>query len=64
MLQDAIWADGGKLADDPAYKDIGHPVRGRLDCRAGSTAATTPRSAATSSSPPARSSAPATSCGR
>ena len=22
MLQDAIWADGAKLADDPAYKDI------------------------------------------
>ena len=22
MLQDAIWADGERLADDPAYKDI------------------------------------------
>ena len=22
MLQDAIWADGGRLADDPDYQDI------------------------------------------
>ncbi len=31
MLQDAIWADAGRLADDPAYKDTGDPLRRGLD---------------------------------
>ena len=63
MLQDAIWADGGRLADDPAYA-TSPPASSPRRSRAGRSAGTTPRSAATSSSPPARSSATATSCGR
>ena len=31
MLQDAIWADAGRLADDPAVRGSGHPVRRRVD---------------------------------
>ena len=63
MLQDAIWADGARLAPTTptATSPCGSSPR---RSRAGSTAATTPSRAATSSSPPARSSATATSCGR
>ena len=65
MLQDAIWADGERLADDPAYVDIATRfVAASIEGWAWA-AATTPRTRARrSSSPPARSSAPATSCGR
>ncbi len=31
MLQDAIWADGARLADDPAYTGHRHPIRRRVD---------------------------------
>ena len=64
MLQDAIWADGDQARDDADVQGHRHALRRRLDRRAGPTAGTTPRRAATSSSPPARSSATATSCGR
>ena len=63
MLQDAIWADATRLADDRRTRTSprgSSPPRSRD----GRTAATTRRTAATSSSPPARSSATATSCGR
>ena len=64
MLQDAIWADGERLANDPAYQDIATrfvaaSIEGWACCR------DNPEDVPpTSWSPPARSSAPATSCGR
>ena len=64
MLQDAIWADTEKLDSDKAYQDQTVKFLTGHASRAGSTAATTPRSAATSSSRRAPSSATATSCGR
>ena len=63
MLQDAIWADGARLESDDAYR-TSPPASSPRRSRAGRTAATTPSRAATSWSPPARSSATATSCGR
>ena len=51
MLQDAIWANTEKLDDDQAYQDTDGQVPQGVASRAGSTAATTPRSAATSSWP-------------
>ena len=64
MLQDAIWADAGRLESDPAYTGLADPLRRRLAPGLGRTAATTSSRARTSSSPPARRSATATSCGR
>ena len=64
MLQDAIWADGARLADDPDVHATSRRASSPRRSRAGRTAATTPRRAPTSSSPRARRSAPATSCGR
>ena len=63
MLQDAIWADGARLESDEAYRDIAArllaaSIQGWAYCR------TTPRPAATSSSPPAPNSATAISFGR
>ena len=51
MLQDAIWADGERLGRRPAYRTSPSASSPRRS-RAGRTAGTTPRSAATSSSPP------------
>ena len=48
MLQDAIWANTDKLDSDPAYQDTADEVRQGVASRAGCTAATTRRSAATS----------------
>ena len=63
MLQDAIWANTDKLANDPAYQDTTVKfLKGAS--RAGSTAATTSSPAATSWSRPAPRSAPRTSSGR
>ena len=31
MLQDSIWADGGRLADDPAYVGHRHSIACRVD---------------------------------
>ena len=62
MLQDAIWADAGRLADDPAYLRSGHPVRRRVDprlvyCR------DNPESCADIVTAAGSTSAPRTSCG-
>ena len=64
MLQDAIWADGERLASDDAYRDIAvrfvtASLQGWAYCRDNVAGVH-----ATSWSRRAPSSAPATSCGR
>ena len=63
MLQDQIFATR-QVAQDRQQRRHRHEVPEGDASRAGSTAATTPRSASTSCSPRARSSAPATRPGR
>ena len=58
MLQDAIWADAGRLADDAGVQGPGDPLRRRVDPGLDRTAVTIRRSVRTSSPPPARRSAP------
>ena len=64
MLQDAIWADGEQAGRRPGLPRHRHPVRRRVDRGLGVLPRQPGGRAATSWSPPARSSAPATSCGR
>ena len=64
MLQDAIWADGDRARVRRRPTATSPSASSPPRSRAGRTAATTPSRAATSSSPPAHSSATATSCGR